>query len=176
MTLKHKIISGLVAAALLLGLVRYCDRDRVAPTEPNVLAPNERERIEVKGRTVTVIGSDRTTRTFAPNGVTVSVRRDGTVKVDVKKIGFTRELGLGVALTGESKLKVSLDYKLAYYRRLGFHLGATFDHHVERAMNIARPMAIISYSMPSEKFSNTSLFAGTELFPSCYVVGLRLAF
>lgn len=175
MSLKSKVITGIITAALGLGLVRYCDRDRVTPTEPGKLAPGERERIEVKGRTITVIRADKTIKTFAPDGAKVRIRKDGQVTVDVKKFGLLREPGLGTSWNGD-KLKLAVDVKLVYYRRLGLHLGTAYDPSSKKFTDILRPLAMVSYTVPFDGFANTSLWLGTELFPQKYACGIRLAF
>lgn len=175
MTLKHKAILAAMVAALSLGLFRYCDRDRTTPTEPGKLAPGEKERIEVKGRTVTVIRADKTVRSYAPGGARVSVRDDGTVNVDIKRFGLSHEAGLGVAWNGD-KLKLSLDGKFVYYRRLGLHGALTYDPTSTKLKDIIRPAAFVSSTMPFDGFANTSLFLGTELFPQRLTGGIRLAF
>lgn len=175
MDLKHKVIFGLIVTALAFGLIRYCDRDRVTPTEPGKLAPTERERIEVKGRTVTVINADKTTRTFAPDGAKVSIGKDGKVTVTVRRFGLTHEPGLGASWNGD-KLKIALDFKLVYYRRFGFHLGGAYDPTEKKGKDIIRPLTFVSYTLPSERFANTSLWVGAELFPKKYATGIRLAF
>lgn len=175
MSFKTKFIIAFLGIGFTFGLVRYCDRDRVTPTEPGKLAPGERERIEIKGKTVTVIRADKTTKTFAPDGAKVRVGKDGRVSVDVKRFGLTREFGLGAAWNGD-KLKLALDAKLVYYRRLGLHLGSAYDPTASKLREIVRPLAFISYTMPSDSFANTSLWVGTELFPQRLSGGIRLAF
>lgn len=175
MALKHKAILAAIVAALIIGLVRYCDRDRIIPTEPGVLAPNEKERIEIRGKTVTVIRADKTIKSFAPGGAKIRVRKDGSVDVEIKRLGFSREPGLGVAYNGD-KLKLAIDVKVAYYRRLGFHVGATYDPVERRTLNVVKPLAFVSYTMPSDNFANTSIWLGTELLPQRISGGLRLAF
>ena len=179
MNLKYKAIIGAVLVALTFGLVKFCDRPRVAPTEPGKLAPGERERVEVNGKRVTVIRADKTTTTFAPGKVKVSIGKDGKATVTVQKAGLAHEPGLGVAFT-DGQLKMSLDAKLAYYHSMGFHLGLTMGYHDVQswrdAVGLFRPLGAVSYNLPFDSFVNTSLYAGTELCPQRFVVGLRLAF
>lgn len=175
MSLKNKIVIGVIAAVLGLGLVRYCDRDRVTPTEPGKLAPGEKERIEIKGRTVTVIKADKTTKTFVPDKVKISIVKDGRVTINVKRFGLSHEPGLGAAWNGD-KLKLALDLKVVYYRRLGLHVGTTYDPTTKKFKDIVRPLAFISYTVPHDSFVNTSLWIGAELFPKKYAAGIRLAF
>lgn len=175
MTLKHKVIFAVIIALIGLGLVRYCDRARITPTEPGKLAPGERERVEVHGKTVTIIRADKTTKEFAPGGVKVRVGKDGKVTVDIKRFGLSHEPGMGAAYNGD-KLKLSLDGKFVYYRRLGGHLGLTFDPTTKKLGDILKPLAFASYTMPSDSFANTSLFVGYEFFPKRLIGGIRLAF
>lgn len=175
MSLKTKLIAGGVAAVLGLGLVRYCDRVRVVPTEPGKLAPNERERVEVKGHKVTVIKADKTMIHYAPDGAKVRINKDGSVNVEIKKFGFMREGGLGTSWNGD-RLKLAVDLKFAYYRRLGLHVGTAYDPTQKRFKDIARPLLFLSYAVPHDNFANTSLWVGTELFPQRLAGGIRLAF
>ena len=175
MNLKSKIGAGVIAAALSLGLVRHCDRDRITPTEPGKLAPGEKERIEIKGRTLTVIRADTTVKTFVPGGVKVRIGEDGRVSVDAKKFGLCRDFGMGAAWNGD-KLKLELDTKFLYYRRLGLHVGTTYDPTASKLRDIARLLAFVSYTVPHDSFTNTSLWLGAELFPKKYATGIRLAF
>lgn len=173
--MKTKIIFILAVILLTIGLLRYCDRPVVSPTNPGKLAPGEKERIEVRGKTVTVIRADRTIRTFAPAGAKVRVGDDGTVHVDVRKFGFVREPGLGVAWN-DDKLKLVLDFKVAYYRRAGFHLGSAYDPTSKKLAHIVKPLVMFSYTMPFDGFANTSVWVGSELFPQRMSGGLRLSF
>src|SRR5262245_39062400 len=145
--MKLKIGLILTLVLVVLGLLRYCDRPKIMPTQPGKLAPDERERIEIKGRTVTVIRADKTVSTFAPNGTRVSVRKDGTIDVSVRKFGLTHEPGLSVIWNGE-KLKLAVDMKFLYYRRVALHLGTAYDPTTRKFGEIVRPIAFASYALP----------------------------
>jgi hypothetical protein len=175
MSLKHKAIFLAIILSLGFGLVRYCDRDRVTPTEPGKLSPGEKERVEIKGRTVIHITADKTTRTFVPDRANVSIGKDGRVTLNVKRFGLTREPGLGASWNGD-KLKLTLDVKFMYYRRLGLHVGSAYDPTSKKLKEIVRPLAFVSYTVPHDSFVNTSLWVGAELFPRKYAAGIRLAF
>lgn len=179
MSLKNKLIAGLVTAALLLGLVKYCDRPVITPTEPGTLAPGEKTRIEFTGRTVTRIDRDKTTREYVPDrNATVSLGDDGKLTLKFRKHGFTREPGIGVALTGD-KLKLEADLKLYFFHRLGLHLGATFDPGVKQPLknlgDFVKLAPLATYTLPVWD-NRLSVGAGAELFPQRYIGVLRVAF
>lgn len=175
MNLKAKAIIGAILTALSLGLFRYCDRDRVKVTQPGVLAPGEKERVEIHGKTITVIKREGTVKSYAPGGAKVSIDKDGKVTVTIKRFGLCHEPGLGAAWNGD-KLKLALDFKLVYYRRLGLHAGGSFDPTTKKLDGILRPLVFASYTVPFDSFANTSLWVGAELFPQKYACGIRLAF
>jgi hypothetical protein len=175
MKLRVKALFVAMVGASIFFLLRRCDRPIGSPTAPGTLAPGEKERVEVRGKTVTVIRADRTVRTYAPGGAKVHVGDDGRVSVEIKTWGFSHEPGLGVAWDGD-RLKLALDMKLVYYRRLGLHLGSAYDPTRAHISGIVRPVAFASYTVPFDGFANTSLWFGTELFPRQMAGGIRLAF
>lgn len=175
MSIKQVLIVTGVLLIFVFGFVSYCDRTRVTPTEPGKLAPNENVRVEYRGKTVTVIRADKTTKTYVPDGGKVHVFKNGEVKVSYKKMGLCVQPGISAAYNGD-KLKMAFDLKLAYYSRLGGHLGVTYDPTKSRASDILRPLAFASYELPYDGFVNTSLWVGTELFPQRLSGGIRLAF
>lgn len=179
MSLKHKLIAGLVTAALVLGLVKYCDRPVVTPTEPGTLAPGEKERIELDGRTVTRIRPDTTERVYVPDGrVSVSIGDDNKTRLVYRKHGFMREPGFGLAVTPE-KLKLEADVKFYFYHRLGLHLGGTFDPGVKKPLkdltDFFKIAPSVTYTLPVLK-NRVSVGAGAELFPTKYIGVVRVAF
>jgi hypothetical protein len=175
MSVKSLAVKIGLPILLVIGVVRYCDRPVVAPTPLSALAPSDKARVIVRGKTVTTITADKTVKTFAPDGADIRVGKDGKVSVTMRKFGFLREPGLGAAWNGD-KLKLAFDLKLAYYRRFGLHFGSVYDPGGKKFKDILRPVAFVSYAMPTDSFANTSLWLGVELFPKKYTAGIRLAF
>lgn len=160
---------------LLALLVRRCDRPRVEPTAPGRLAATEKEHVTVGPHKVTIISADKTVTEYVPGRVDVSVRKDGRVDVHVREFGLCAEPGLGGGYNGVSGKEV-VDVKFMYYHRLGLNAGLSLDFSKGiKPLDIVKPMVSVSY-VPVMRFANTSVFVGTELFPSRLIGGLRVAF
>jgi len=178
MELKTKVILAAIVAALSLGLVRYCDRPVITPTPPGTLAPHEKERVEVRGHTVTRITEKETIKEYAPDGAKISLNKDGTISLDIRKHGFTFQPGLGYITTGD-RLKPQLDAKWYFYHRFGVHTGLTFDTGVKKPLNdlgkFVHVSAFGSYALPYLDYK-LSVGAGLELFPNKYMGVIRYSF
>lgn len=173
--MRNKAVFLLLIAALVFGCARFCGRDTGAPTPPGTLRPEEKVRVEVKRHSVKVIDKDRTVTKYVPKDATVTVRKDGTVRVDVKKAGVSNDYGISL-MVNESRAKLALDARRLYFYQLGLHQGVSIDPTAAKLKNMFRPLVFGSYTFRNERFSNTSLWGGTELFPVSASFGVRLAF
>lgn len=167
--LKHALIVLGVAIVALLLLVNGCE----TPMPPSPLEPGEQVRIEVDGRKIRVTTPKGTTEQFVPDVAKVIVR-DGVTEINVKKLGVKAELGGGFAVT-PNRMKLTLDSRIAYYRRVSLHAGLTIDPAADKFINVARPLVFVAYPLMSKWTPNTSVWVGREL-PGEWCGGFRVRF
>lgn len=179
MTGKIKAI-GIGVAVVLVGILFWwLNRDKVIDTPPGTLPPGDIARIVVRGRTVTTITKEKTTREFAPGGADIRVHKGGDVTVRVQKFGLTLEPGVGVGYV-DYHGKLVVDAKVIYWRRMGGHIGVTLDPTRKVVADIARPAAFVSYALPIKWLEDldvtTSFCVGSELFPQKTLGIIRFGF
>lgn len=138
-----------------------------------VIPPNSDATISVDGHKVTIEKNNERITKYAPEGTKIVINKDGSVKVVSRQFGFCREFGMGLLVDGRH-IALQADVKLAYLRRLGFHanLGVT----TADARLLLIPALSVSYNLPWEVVSNTSVFIGHSVAGDAWVTGARVSF
>ncbi len=167
--LKHALIVLGIAIAAIVLLVKGC----ATPSVPSPLEPGETVRIEIDGRKMRITTPKGTTERFVPDTAKVTVR-DGKAEIAVKTIGVKAEFGGGFAVTAD-RMKLMLDSRVAYYRRLSLHAGLTIDPSADKLIDVARPLVFVAYPLMFKWTPNTSVWVGREL-PGEWCGGFRVRF
>lgn len=97
-----------------------------------------------------------------PNTTVISTDPHGNVTVTVKHFGIGFDPGIGVSYV--EKLRLALDARVLFYNRFGLNTGLAFSLSNNYTLgDVVKPFAAISYALPFNKFSNTSVYAGVTL-------------
>ena len=171
---------GIALGIVALGVgIWWINRADVSDTPPDALGPGDIARVIVKGKNITTITPRKTVKEYAPGGADIRLREGGDVIVNVRKFGFSLAPGMGVAYA-DSRIKLGVDVRLIYWRRMGGHFGFTLDPTMQQAKDIVRPAAFASYALPIRWLEDldisTSLCLGSELFPQRTMGQIRWGF
>jgi hypothetical protein len=109
-----------------------------------------------------------------PDTTVVTTDPHGNVTVKVQQFGIGFDPGIGIAAC--DRLRLTLDSRVLFYKRLGLNVGLAFSLSGETTLGgVVKPFAAASYALPFKKLSNTSMFAGMTL--DQYIIGgVRVAF
>lgn len=109
-----------------------------------------------------------------PDTTVVTTDPHGNVTVKVQQFGIGFDPGIGIAAC--DKLRLTLDSRVVFYKRLGLNVGLAFSLDAERTLGDAvKPFLAASYALPFKHVSNTSVFAGMT-FDQYIVGGVRVQF
>ena len=109
-----------------------------------------------------------------PDTTVVTTDPHGNVTVKVRQFGVGFDPGIGIA--GCDKLRLTLDSRVVFYKRLGLNVGLAFSLDAERTLGDAvKPFLAASYALPFKHLSNTSVMAGMTL-DQYIIAGVRVAF
>lgn len=168
--LKRLAIEVGVITAIICLLLWFAHKRGVG-----VIPPNTDATISLDGDTVTVETNNERTRKYAPKGTKIVVNKDGSLRVVSRQYGLTREFGVGLAFE-DSHVMPALDVKLAYYMRFGLNAGMGVRLNDKLSLSTFRPYAAISYALPFNATSNTSIFVGHSLVSDQWVTGVSVRF
>lgn len=120
-----------------------------------VLRDDETIKLHVNDRRVTVATKKGVSGTYVPSSghATVTVKKDGSTDVAVKKAGMSWQLGGGIVYA--DRLRLGVDFQFAYWNRFGGHVGIAFADKP-----VAIPFVGVSYRLDQLRLSNTSLLVG----------------
>lgn len=106
-----------------------------------------------------------------PRSTVISTDQKGNVKIKVKHVGYGFQPGIGFGYS--DRLRLTLDARLLYWDRFGLNglLALSPDHNA----TAVQPFFVLTYALPFEYLSNTSLFAGTW-FDKTFIGGVRVKF
>jgi hypothetical protein len=179
---KMKIILlGILAVAIALVLLR-CNRDP-KPTPGIKLEEKDQAKVFVEKNKITVVkrnvdGSTSTTTKFVPKNGTVTVGKDGSVDINVRQFGWSADPGVGAIVSSEG-LSLSLDLQVIYWKRMGLNVGSGFRSTSSKDANdfikeAFRPFVGVSYRLPWNIVSNTSVLTGYEPLQKQLCFGIRV--
>lgn len=160
---------GVIAA--VIGLLLWFAHKRGV----SVIPPNTDATISIDGDVVTIEKNNERTRKYAPKGTKIVVNKDGSLRVISRQYGLTLEPGIAIAFE-DSKVMPAIDVKLAYYMRLGLNTGMGFLVNEKVTLSTFRPYVSVSYALPFNAASNTSLFVGHSLVSDQWMTGLGIRF
>lgn len=172
--IKIILIAAGLAALLCIGIgikVNKWWNDRFnKPPVTDTLKPDEKGRLIVDGRTVTVITEKGTKEVSGVRRTDVTLKKDGTVVLKVKDKGFAFEPGLSASITDNGP-RAGLDVGIAYYKRIDLIVGIAFNNRLVDT----RGYLAVGYTPPVKWLSNTDFFVGitTSKAP---IGGARLRF
>lgn len=150
---RRRFILALLSTIGLIGILRFCDRDRVVPTKPDVLPPNVSAVVTIKPtQTVTQTHQNTTTQTNYNHGVDITVKPDGSVTVKPKTRGWTFDAGLAYS----NRNRLSIACEIGFWRRLGWLGGVNLYPLYPNAWTA------VAYRVQWRKLSNFSLYAGID--------------
>jgi hypothetical protein len=165
--LHWKVVLAAVLGAVFFAKAQGCYH-RVFPSKQPVSGPStpavkplpkdDRERIVVSNNTVEVTTSRGTTSVNGSRGVTVDVKKDGTIQVTPKTHGFVLNplIGFGVNNTG---LKGIVGAEIYYYKKLDLIGGMGADQYLSHtAIFVA-----IGYCPENKLLHNTNIWIGPML-------------
>jgi hypothetical protein len=141
----------------------------------SVIPPHTDATISIDNDTVTIATNNERTRKYAPKGTTIVVNKDGSLRVVSKQYGLTHEMGVALAFE-DSYVMPALDIKLAYYMRFGLNAGTGFRLNGKLSAATFRPYVAVSYALPFNAVSNTSIFVGHSLVSEHWITGLSVRF
>lgn len=141
----------------------------------SVIPPNTDATISIDGNRVTIDENNKHITQYAPKGTKIVINKDGSVKVISKQYGLCHEVGAGVMLEDRTVMPL-INLRLAYYGRFGFNVGIGVNFRSQLSLNTFRPFAALSYALPFNALSNTSLFAGHSLVSQNWVAGVQVRF
>lgn len=169
--MKLKLIKyGLIAAAAiaLVLWLRHKDKPLVFDGPATITTPGHNVVVQQPGKPPVTIYQPQ------PGSTVVTTDPHGNVTVKVKQFGIGFDPGIGVAFA--DKLRLTLDTRVLFYKRLGLNLGLAFSLTAERNVGGAvKPFVAVSYALPFKKFSNTSVYAGST-FDKYIIGGVRVQF
>jgi hypothetical protein len=182
---KLKLVAFLCMALGIGFLISRCNRDP-KPSQNLTLSDKDQAKVLIEKNKVSVAtrnpdGSTKVISKYVPKHATITVEKDGTVDVNVQQFGFSADPGLGAIATSEG-LSLSLDLQVMYWRRMGLNvgtglrLGASVKNANEFMTNVVRPFVAVSYRLPWDVVSNTSVLAGYEPLHKNICAGLRIQF
>jgi hypothetical protein len=150
-----KLALALAFAGVVAFKVHGCDKKHMQPPTQVVLPPKDKEQIIVKNNEVTVITQKGTTVTNGSRGVTIDVKKDGSVVVTPKTHGFVLNpmLGAGINSTGP---KITVGAEVYYYKKLDLLVGIGADKYIANTVGFAG----IGYTPESKWIHNTSFYVG----------------
>jgi hypothetical protein len=97
-----------------------------------------------------------------PNSTVISTDSHGNVTIKVKQVGLGFDPGVGVAYS--DRLRLTLDARVAFYKRWGLNPGLAFRLGGSTDLTeIVKPYLAVSYALPFKLASNTSAFVGMGL-------------
>lgn len=163
------IDAGIIVA--VIGFLLWFARKRGV----SVIPPNTDATISIENGRVTIDKNNERIVRYAPKGTKIIVNKDGSVKVVSKQYGLSREFGVGIAVEKAMVLPM-LDVKLAYYSRFGLNAGMGVNFSNRLSLASFRPFVGVSYALPFNAVSNTSLFVGHSLVSENWVTGIRVRF
>jgi hypothetical protein len=133
--------------------------------------------ITTPGNTVVVIQPGKPPKPIYqpdPGSTVISTDPHGSVTVIVKQVGIGFQPGIGAAYS--DRLRLTLDARVAYYKRWGLNPGLAFRLGGSTDLNeIVKPYLAVSYALPFDLVSNTSCFVGVKLDKGV-IGGLRVRF
>lgn len=167
MSLKSKLILACLGViSLLILYIKACTNDPVPNTTSSVMPTN----------TVVVQGHNLITNqgtTYVPGPTTITVQ-NGQINVKAKKFGVSLDPGIGAAFYRD-KLLLSTDLRIVYLHRFSLHGALLWSPTEEYVQDIIKPSIFVSYALPYQKFSNTSVFVGATI-DQRLIAGIRLGF
>jgi hypothetical protein len=166
-----RLLVGLGIAAVISLLVLWLLHKRSVSAIP----PNTDATISVDGNTVTIERNNEHIVKYAPRGTKIVINKDGSVKVVSKQYGLCREFGGGMMIEGRKPM-LMLDVKVAYVQRFGLHVNLGIDIVAPHLVDVFHPAVSLSYNLPIQALSNTSLFVGHSLTSDQWITGLRVRF
>lgn len=183
----NKLKLALIAVGVIVaGLLLYrCNRDP-KPDMSIVLNNDDQAKVSVNGNKVTVVrrnpdGTTKTETKHVPENAVVTYKKNGEVEINVKQYGWKVQPGIGAIASAEG-LALSLDVRLAYWRRMGLNVGTGIRLGVDASSvnnavkNSIRPFVALSYQLPFDRLSNTSVLLGYQPVQSQVCFGVRVKF
>jgi len=166
-----KLVKWGAITAVLIGLffyLRHSNKPQVF-TGPSTITNNGNSLVvHQPGKPDTTVYQPK------PDTTVVTTDPHGNVTVKVRQFGVGFDPGIGIA--GCDKLRLTLDSRVVYYKRLGLNVGLAFSLDAERTIGDAvKPFLAASYALPFKHLSNTSVMAGMTL-DQYIIAGIRVAF
>jgi hypothetical protein len=142
---------------------------KTVPTTP-VLKPDEKGRLTVEGNKVTITTDKGTKEINGVRHTDVTLKKDGSVVLNVREKGFMFEPGLSASITDNGP-RAGVDVGFAYWRRLDLIIGVAFNNKLVDT----RGYLAVGYTPSVKWLSNTDFFVGitTSKAP---IGGVRLRF
>lgn len=179
-------LAGIGIVILLCAFALYrCNKDP-KPASNLDLDKGDQAKVSVDGNKITVIkrnpdGSTKVETKYVPDKATVTYRQNGEVDIDVRQFGWKAEPGIGAIASAEG-MALSLDVRTLYWKRMGLNFGLGIRFGVETksldliVRNSLRPFVGVSYRLPFERVSNTSILVGYQPVQSLVCIGARVKF
>jgi|WetSurMetagenome_2_1015567.scaffolds.fasta_scaffold179201_3 hypothetical protein len=177
-----KIIGILLIALGIVFLIYKCNRDP-KPSQNVTLDTKDQAKVFVEKNKITVVkrnvdGSTSTTTKFVPKNGTITVGKDGSVDVNIRQFGWSADPGIGAIISSEG-LSLSLDLQVMYWKRMGLNVGSGFRSTSSKNANdfvkdAFRPFVGVSYRLPWNIVSNTSVLTGYEPLQKQLCFGIRV--
>lgn len=169
--MKLKLIKWGVIIAALAGLLAYLlhsNKPQTFTGPTTITTGNGNVTVHQPGKPDTTVYQPK------PDTTVITTDPHGNVTVKVQQFGVGFDPGIGIAAC--DKLRLTLDSRVLFYKRLGLNVGLAFSLDAERTLGDAvKPFVAASYALPFKRLSNTSVFAGMTL--DQYIIGgIRVAF
>ena len=187
MRLRSKVtlfVSSFLGLVLLFNLVKYHNRTITEATSP-ILKGEEHEKIivDTRTKTVTVVTKSDDTKTNTSQQqvkvlsegerqAVITEDNQGHLSVYSPKWGYVFEPGECIFYS--DTFRIGLDTQWFYWQRYGVITGLGINFNNNQRRNIDGFIAV-SYNLPFETFSNTSIYTGYS-FKQQLVVGGRVKF
>jgi hypothetical protein len=157
--MKLRLIKIGMFVASVVGLALWLshkDKPNVVNGPAVITTPNNTVVVQQPGKPPTTVYQPQ------PDSTVISTDSNGNVTVSVKAFGIGFDPGIGAAYS--DKLRLSLDSRLLFYKRLGLNVGLAFSTSRDTELaDIVKPFAAVSYALPFSKLSNTSVYLGATL-------------
>lgn len=177
--IPNKLKLPLIVLSIILGglLFYRCNKDPKPDMTDTKLTEADQAKVIVGKNKITVVtrnpdGTNNVSTKYVPEHATVVLKKNGDVVFDVKTFGFEAEPGIGAAGTTLGAA-LTLDLQFFYYKRTALTAGLGIQMASKPKV---MPFAAVSYRLPWDVVSNTSLIAGYAPLQKSPVLGLRVRF
>lgn len=129
-----------------------------SPISQPVLPKNDKEQVIVKNNQVQIVTATGTQTVNGSRGVTVDIRKDGTIKVTPKTHGWVLNPMLGIA-GNNTGLKGTLGAEIYFYKKLDVLGGIGADKYFSHTAGFIG----CGYTPENNFFHNTSFWIGGSI-------------